>query len=108
MVRFLSFLIGGYRGRKPKFLLGRPIPPSVRNSEALAVKHDRRISAGIFSDAPKKKGKDRSYRLVVWKSYQNKTGQWQTSTSFFPDEIDPALRLLNECRQALPPDESKI
>jgi hypothetical protein len=60
------------------------------------------LSAGIFTEPPRKKGGDKIYRLAVWKSYQSKTGQWIVSTSFFPDEIDPALRLLGDCRQALP------
>ena len=100
MIRFLRLLIG----LKPKstFVLGRPVPPSLRRSTPLIVRHDRRISAGIFTQPPKKKGGDTVYRLAVWKSYQTKLGRWVVSTSFFPDEIDPALRLLDDCRRSLP------
>jgi hypothetical protein len=100
MLKLLRLVIG----LKPTsaFVLGRPIPPGLRRATPIVVKHDRRISAGIFTEPPRKKGGDRIFRLSVWKSYQTKRGEWVVSTSFFPDEIDPALRLLSECRQALP------
>lgn len=100
MLRLVRFLLGV----KPRqnFILGRPIPPSLRKATALVVKHDRRVSAGIFTEPPRKNGGDKVYRLAVWKSYQLKTGKWAISTGFFPDEIDPALRLLEDCRRSMP------
>ncbi len=100
IIRFLRFMVG----IKPKqnFVLGRPVPPSLRKATVLVVKHDRRVSAGIFFEPPRKTGGDKVYRLSVWKSYQMKTGKWVVSTGFFPDEIDPALRLLEDCRRSLP------
>ncbi len=99
-VRFFRFLTG----IQPRSMMvhGRPVPPGVRKATPLVVRHDRRLSAGFFVEGPRKKGKDKAYRLVVWKSYQNKVGKWIVSTSFFPDEIDPALRLLEECRRNMP------
>lgn len=99
-VRFLRFITGVKP--KPTFVLGRPIPPSLRRATPVSLKHDRRISAGIFSEPPRKEGGDKVYRLAVWKSYQTPAKRWQVSTSFFPDEIDPALRLLEECRRSMP------
>lgn len=100
MIRLLRLVIG----LKPKsaFVFGRPVPPSLRKATALIVKHDRRLSAGIFTEPPRKKGGDTVYRLAMWKSYQTPLGRWVVSTSFFPDEIDPALRLLDDCRRSLP------
>lgn len=101
MFQFLRLVIG----LKPPSTLvfGRPIPPSLRQTTPVVVKHDRRLSAGIFTEPPRKPGGDTVYRLALWKSSQTKSGRWVVSTSFSPDEIDPALRLLGECRQALPP-----
>ena len=50
MNRFLRLLIG----LKPKstFASGRPIPANLRNATPLIVKHDRRLSAGIFTEPP--------------------------------------------------------
>lgn len=100
MLRLLRLVIG----IRPKstFILGRPVPASMRKAKPLVVRHDRRLSAGIFSEPPRRKGSDSVYRLAVWKSYQTPLGRWVVSTSFFPDEIDPALRLLDDCRRSLP------
>ena len=100
IIRFFRFIAGVKT--KPTFILGRPIPASLRKATVLVVKHDRRVSAGIFTEPPRKTGGDKVYRLAIWKSYQLTTGKWVLSTGFFPDEIDPALRLLDDCRRSMP------
>ncbi len=100
MGNFFRLLVG----LKPRqsFVLGRPVPPSVIRWQPLAVQHDRRISAGIFAQKSKSKTSPLVYRLVIWKAYQMpKSTKWIVSTSLFPDEIDPAIRLMEDCRRQL-------
>lgn len=101
IIRFLRFLTG--ISARPHLVLGRPIPPGLHKWKPLMVKHDHRISAGIFSHSSRSKTAKTVYRAIVWKSFQKSPGgRWAVSTSLFPDELDPALRLLDECRRALP------
>lgn len=96
---FLCSIIG--LSTKPTFVLGRPLPPGLKGYTAESVVHDRRLSAGIFSQTSRAKSKAKLYRLVVWKAYQEPGGRWRVSTSLFADEIDPALGLTLEARRRL-------
>jgi len=80
-------------------LLGKPVPQQFRRFKPLAVAHDRRLTAGIFA-VPVKQGP--AFKLGLWKSWRDpKTNKWIVSTTFYADELDPALRLLAECRRQL-------
>ena len=101
MGHFLRLLIG----LKPRqtLVLGRPVPPALQRWTPLVIRHDRRVSAGIFALKSKAKTADLVYRLAIWKAFQSpKSHEWIVSMSLFPDEIDPALRLLADCRRELP------
>lgn len=98
---FLRLIIG--LSPKPTFVLGRPVPPALRRWTPLSVQHDRRVSAGIFAQRASSKSSPTVYRIAIWKAFQHpSTTKWIVTTTLFPDEIDPALRLLDECRRALP------
>src|SRR5207244_2849253 len=99
LVPFLRAIIG--LSSKTPLFLGRPVPPGMHSWQALAVVHDRRLSAGIFTKPAKSKTAGCVYCLVTWKSFQDKAGRWHVSTALFPDEIDPALMLLQECRRRM-------
>ena len=63
----------------------------------VAAAHDRRLTAAIF--AVKKEG---PFKIALWKAWQDpKTKKWIHSSSFYPDEIDPMLRLLQEVRRKM-------
>ncbi len=77
-----------------KTLDGRPIPRSVNDWKSVAVVHDRRLSAGIFSKRRKRKS-PAVYRIVVWRTYRDKkAGKERATTTLHADEIEPVLDLV--------------
>ena len=78
---------------------GRPLPSSLAGYTPVAVAHDRRLSAGIF-ELRRRKGAP-LYRIVTWRTYADKQGHEQATMSLHRDEIDPALRLLEQCGRRL-------
>lgn len=99
---------------------GFPVPESVRGCKAIAVIHDRRLSAGIFELPRKKKKSPVSYRVVTWRTYRQsitrnerrfKAGRAYTekrvshreraTTSLHRDELDPMLDLLAKLGERL-------
>lgn len=102
MPRFLPFL-RAIVGLSPKshLLLGRPVPHHLLRWQVVTMVHDRRLSAGIFMQPSRSKTAGQQYCLATWKSYQDKTARWHVTTSLFPDEIDPSLMLLQECRRRM-------
>ncbi len=83
-----------YFPAKPSLLLGKPVPNAYRRMKAVAASHDRRLTAAIFE--VKKGG---PFKIALWKAWQDpKTKKWIHSSSFYPDEIDPLLRMLQEVR----------
>jgi hypothetical protein len=78
---------------------GRPLPNTVAGYTPVAVVHDRRLSAGIFTLSRRKSAP--LYRLVAWRTYTDKQGQERATTSLHRDEIDPILRLLDQCGRRL-------
>ncbi len=77
---------------------GRPVPENLRSCKAVAVVHDRRLSAGIFEMPRKNRREVPRYRVVVWRTYRDgKTKRERASTTLYRDEVDPALRLVAQC-----------
>jgi hypothetical protein len=78
---------------------GRPLPSSLAGYTATAVVHDRRLSAGIFE---LRRGKSAPlYRIVAWRTYADKQGRERATMSLHRDEIDPAIRLVEQCGRRL-------
>jgi hypothetical protein len=86
---------------KPALSDGTPVPISLQGWEPLAVVQDRRLCGGVFM----RSGRSRmpSYRLVIWRTYRDRTGKENASTTLFRDQIDPALALMNLLAQRMPP-----
>ncbi len=73
---------------------GRPVPQSVNGWKSVAIVHDRRLSAGIFSKRRKRKS-PAVYRIVVWRTYRDKkAGKERATTTLHADEIEPVLDLV--------------
>jgi hypothetical protein len=82
-------------------LLGKPVPKQYRGLKPLAVAHDRRLTAAIFA-VQKRTSSSSAFKIGLWKSWRDaKRGQWIMSTTFYADELDPALRVLADCRKQL-------
>jgi len=80
---------------------GRAVPRSLHGATPVSVVHDRRLSVGLFVIRRGRKGAS-LYKLVAWRTYTDKTGKEQASLSLYRDEIDPVLRLVQQCEQRLP------
>ena len=78
---------------------GRPLPSSLAGYTPVAVVHDRRLSAGIFELRRRKAAP--LYRIVAWRTYADKQGHERATTSLHRDEIDPVLRLVDQCSRRL-------
>ena len=78
---------------------GRPLPKTLAGYTPVAVAHDRRLSAGIFELRRRKAAP--LYRVVAWRTYADRQGREQATMSLHRDEIDPALRLLEQCGRRL-------
>ncbi len=91
----LKYLVKAVCGlRTAKTLDGRPVPQSVNGWKSVAIVHDRRLSAGIFSKRRKRKSPD-VYRIVVWRTYRDKkAGKERATTTLHADEIEPVLDLV--------------
>ncbi len=73
---------------------GRPVPQSVNGWKSVAIVHDRRLSAGIFSKRRKRKS-PAVYRIVVWRTYRDKkANKERATTTLHADEIEPVLDLV--------------
>ena len=110
----LKYLVKAVFGlQRAKMLDGRPVPQSVNGCKAVALVHDRRLSAGIFELPRKRKKSPPVYRVVTWRTYRqsitknerrSKAGRAYTqkrvshreraTTTLHADEIEPVLDLV--------------
>ena len=79
---------------------GRPVPASVAQCRPVTVIHDRRLSVGVFA-VQQRRGKEPLYRVVAWRTYTDRQKKEHATTSLHRDEIDPVLRLVEECARRL-------
>ena len=81
-------------------LNGRPVPASVSGCMPVTVVHDRRLSVGVFS-TKRRRGQAPQYRIVSWRTYTDRAKKERATTSLHRDELDPVLRMLEECARRL-------
>ena len=83
---------------------GRPCPSVVKGWTAVAIAHDRRLSAGIFATRQRSRWRKIPplYHIVVWRTYRDRRGQERATTLLHRDEVDPALSLLAKCDVRMP------
>lgn len=84
---------------------GHPLPRIVEGCKPVAVAHDRRLSAGIFRVPGNGKRSSSRFKIVAWRTFQDSGGHERATTTLYRDEIDPILRLLQQCGDRLPSDE---
>jgi hypothetical protein len=90
-----------------RILDGRPVPSSVAQCTPVIVVHDRRLSVGVFSTR-RRRGRAPQYRIVSWRTYTDRQKKERASTSLHRDEIDPVLRMLEECVRRLSTAENIV
>lgn len=83
-------------------LEGRPLPGAADGCKVVAVAHDRRLSAGVFRMPSKAKKAPPRYKIIAWRTYRDGRSHERATTTLFRDEIDPVLRLLQQCGDRLP------
>jgi len=84
---------------------GRLCPSAVKGWMPVAISHDRRLSAGIFTTRRRRRRRPSSsqrYRIVVWRTYRDRGGRERATTLLYRDEIDPALSLISKCGDRMP------
>lgn len=97
----ISYLLKRVCGLDPtRKLDGRLIPDSLRHYKPVVVMHDRRISAGIFSPARRRRKSVPKFRVVAWRTYQIR-GVEKTSMTLHRDELETAVSLMNRCSERL-------
>ena len=79
---------------------GTALPVSVSGWTPVAVTQDRRLCAGVFVRS--KRRRKPVYRIVVWKTYRDKSGVEKASTMLYPDQVDPTLRLVAQLSERMP------
>jgi hypothetical protein len=104
MPRFTDLLSGICGFDTQPALEGRACPRSLKGWKAVAVAHDRRLSAGVFVRKRRfSRGKNSGlFRIVVWRTYRDPRGKERASTFLHRDEVDPALALLAKCDDRMP------
>lgn len=98
-----SQLIKAVCGISSTFALGdgTPIPASLHGWQPVAVVQDRRLCAGVFLRS-RQRGKG-TYRVVVWRTYKDRSGKENASASLYRDQVDPALALVAMLEKRMPP-----
>lgn len=79
---------------------GTALPVSVSGWKPVAITQDRRLCAGVFVRS--KRRRKPVYRIVVWKTYRDKSGVEKASTILYPDQVDPSLRLVAQLSERMP------
>jgi hypothetical protein len=104
MPRFTDLLRGVCGFDKPPNLEGRACPRSLKGWKAVALAHDRRLSAGVFMRKPPLGRRKNAglFRIVVWRTYRDPRGKERATTFLHRDEVDPALALLAKCDDRMP------
>ncbi len=102
MPKFGTLLRGVFGLSRRATLDGRAFPDSLRGCTPVVVVHDRRLSAGIFALSRKRRKSGKLYRIVAWRTYRDKKGTECASTALYRDELDPVLRLIQQCVERMP------
>ncbi|TWT60963.1 hypothetical protein [Rubinisphaera italica] len=79
---------------------GTALPSSTAGWKPIAVTQDRRLCAGVFAKA--KRRRKPIFRIIVWRTYRDATGNEKASTVLYPDQVDPTLRLVAQLNERMP------
>ena len=98
----LSSLVKAVCGlSKPlKLADGTALPASTAGWKPIAVTQDRRLCAGVFAKA--KRRRKPVFRVIVWRTYRDASGVEKASAVRYPDQVDPTLRLVSQLSERMP------